>query len=305
MEENTQFETLTDKKVELSNSNLVFAMDNKIINLAGVMGGKEPACSDSTTTVLVECAFFVPESIIGKSVKYDLNSEAAHRFERGVDPACQEFVLRRFLKIVSDHAKIKNIELYSQINKELNKNVIKSDRKKIENILGVTIEKEKFNNILENLGFKIENENIFIPSYRNDIFSSNDIAEEVARVLGYDNLPSNDINLEKLSNKIPSKSVETFLRKTLTLEGFSEVINSPFVENQSSNCFTVDNPLDSNRNSMRTSLRESLINNLLYNERRQKDSVKFFEISEGIVFQVKLWNSQISQLSYCQLYIIV
>ena len=60
-------------------------------------------------------------------------------------------------------------------------------------------------------------------------------------VLGYDNLPSNDINLEKLSNKIPSKSVETFLRKTLTLEGFSEVINSPFVENQSSNCFTVDN----------------------------------------------------------------
>ena len=160
-------------------------------------------------------------------------------------------------------AKIKNIELYSQINKELNKNVIKSDRKKIENILGVTIEKEKFNNILENLGFKIENENIFIPSYRNDIFSSNDIAEEVARVLGYDNLPSNDINLEKLSNKIPSKSVETFLRKTLTLEGFSEVINSPFVENQSSNCFTVDNPLDSNRNSMRTSLRESLINNLM------------------------------------------
>ena len=136
-------------------------MDNKIINLAGVMGGKETACSDSTTTVLVECAFFVPESIIGKSVKYDLNSEAAHRFERGVDPACQEFVLRRFLKIVSDHAKIKNIELYSQINKELNKNVIKSDRKKIENILGVTIEKEKFNNILENLGFKIENENIF------------------------------------------------------------------------------------------------------------------------------------------------
>ena len=104
-----QFETLTDKKVELSNSNLVFEMDNKIINLAGVMGGKETACSDSTTTVLVECAFFVPESIIGKSVKYDLNSEAAHRFERGVDPACQEFVLRRFLKIVSDHAKIKKI----------------------------------------------------------------------------------------------------------------------------------------------------------------------------------------------------
>ena len=86
----------------------------------------------------------------------------------------------------------------------MNKNFIKCDRKKIENILGVTIEKEKFINILENLGFKIENENIFIPSYRNDI-SSNDIAEEIARIIGYDNLPSNDINLEKLSTKIRFK----------------------------------------------------------------------------------------------------
>ena len=73
--------------------------------------------------------------------------------------------------------------------------------KRLKTFLVSLLEKEKFINILENLGFKIENENIFIPSYRNDIFSSNDIAEEIARVLGYDNLPSNDINLEKLSNK--------------------------------------------------------------------------------------------------------
>ena len=99
-------------------------------------------------------------------------------------------------------------------------------------------------------------------------------------MIGYNNLPSNQVNLDKLSNPLPSKSVETFLRKTLTLEGFSEVINSPFTENQSSDSFFVDNPLDSNKNSLRTSLRESLINNLLYNERRQKDSIKFFEISD-------------------------
>ena len=275
-----QFETLTNKEIELSNNNLVFEMSNKVINLAGVMGGKDTACSDSTTTALIECAFFEPESIIGKSVKYDLNSEAAHRFERGVDPACQEFVLRRFINIVSDHTKIKNVKLYSQVTKDLNKSSIKSNRHKIEKILGIGIEEEKFSNILENLGFKIENENIFIPSYRNDIFSLNDIAEEIARVIGYNNLPSNQVNLDKLSNSFPSKSAETFLRKTLTLEGFSEVINSPFTENQSSDSFLVDNPLDRNKNSMRTSLRESLINNLLYNERRQKDSIKFFEISD-------------------------
>ena len=280
LKERMQFETLTDKEIELVDNNLVFEMHNKVINLAGVMGGKETACSDSTTSAVIECAFFQPESIIGKSVKYDLNSEAAHRFERGVDPACQEFVLRRFINIVSDHAKIKNVKLYSQGIKDLNEISIKSNRQKIEKILGISIEEEKFINILENLGFKIENESIFIPSYRNDIFSINDIAEEIARVIGYDNLPSNQVNLDKLSNSLPSKSVETFLRKTLTLEGFSEVINSPFTENQSSDSFFIDNPLDSNKNSLRTSLRESLINNLLYNERRQKDSIKFFEISD-------------------------
>ena len=278
--ERMQFETLTDKEIELFDNNLVFEMNNKVINLAGVMGGKETACSDSTTSALIECAFFEPESIIGRSVKYDLNSEAAHRFERGVDPVCQEFVLRRFINIVSDHAKIKNVKLYTQGIKDLNEISININRQKIEKILGISIEEEKFINILENLGFRIENESIFIPSYRNDIFSINDIAEEIARVIGYNNLPSNQVNLDKLSNPLPSKSVETFLRKTLTLEGFSEVINSPFTENQSSDSFFVDNPLDSNKNSLRTSLRESLINNLLYNERRQKDSIKFFEISD-------------------------
>jgi len=278
--ERMQFETLTDKEIELFDNNLVFEMNNKVINLAGVMGGKETACSDSTTSALIECAFFEPESIIGRSVKYDLNSEAAHRFERGVDPVCQEFVLRRFINIVSDHAKIKNVKLYTQGIKDLNEISININRQKIEKILGISIEEEKFINILENLGFRIENESIFIPSYRNDIFSINDIAEEIARVIGYNNLPSNQVNLDKLSNPLPSKSVETFLRKTLTLEGFSEVINSPFTENQSSDSFFVDNPLDSNKNSLRTSLRESLTNNLLYNERRQKDSIKFFEISD-------------------------
>lgn len=278
--ERMQFETLTDKEIELFDNNLVFEMNNKVINLAGVMGGKETACSDSTTSALIECAFFEPESIIGRSVKYDLNSEAAHRFERGVDPVCQEFVLRRFINIVSDHAKIKNVKLYTQGIKDLNEISININRQKIEKILGISIEEEKFINILENLGFRIENESIFIPSYRNDIFSINDIAEEIARVIGYDNLPSNQVNLDKFSNSLPSKSIETFLRKTLTFEGFSEVINSPFTENQSSDSFFIDNPLDSNKNSLRTSLRESLINNLLYNERRQKDSIKFFEISD-------------------------
>ena len=71
------------------------------------MGGKSTSCSGSTTEVIVECAYFKPESIIGKSLKYDIQSDAAYKFERGVDPSCHEDVLRRFIFIVSEHAKLK------------------------------------------------------------------------------------------------------------------------------------------------------------------------------------------------------
>ena len=278
--ENKKFKTLTEKEIELSGKNLVFEMNNKVINLAGVMGGNQTACSDSTTTVLIECAYFKPESVIGKSLSYDLSSEAAHRFERGVDRSCQEYILRRFIKIVSEHANIKNLEFFSQGVKDLDIRTINNDKQKIEKILGIHIENSEFCRILENLHFQITEDEIYVPSHRNDISSLNDIAEEVARVIGYDNIPSNDINLDKISNENCSKSAETFIRKKLMKEGFNEVINNPFIDIHCKDCFEVDNPLDSKKSSMRTSLRESLISNLLYNERRQKDSIKLFEISD-------------------------
>ena len=67
------------------------------------MGGKSSACSKGTKKVLIECANFKPDSIIGKSLQYNLQSESSYRFERGVDPTCHEKVLRRFIKIVQDH----------------------------------------------------------------------------------------------------------------------------------------------------------------------------------------------------------
>ena len=93
--------------------NCVFTLDGEIISLAGVMGGASTACSRETKKVLVECAYFNPESIIGKSIKYNLISDASHKFERGVDIALQEMVLRRFTKVVQDHAKLKSIRLKS------------------------------------------------------------------------------------------------------------------------------------------------------------------------------------------------
>ena len=74
------------------------------------MGGASTACSKKTKKALIECAFFSPEAIIGKSIKYNLISDAAHKFERGVDIQLQETVLRRFIEIVNDHVEIKSIK---------------------------------------------------------------------------------------------------------------------------------------------------------------------------------------------------
>ena len=94
------FKTLTGKSIDLRESDLVFTNGKNVLNLAGVMGGESTSCNNDTKKVLIECAFFKPKSLIGKSIKYDLNSEAAYKFERGVDPLMLENALRRFISIV-------------------------------------------------------------------------------------------------------------------------------------------------------------------------------------------------------------
>ena len=101
----------------------------------------------------------------------------------------------------------------------------------------------------------------------------------MARVIGYDNIPRVEINIPK-SEKPNYKDIENKLRYFLLDHGFYEVINSPFVNLSSDKAIKVDNPLDSNREFLRTNITSSLVDNLLFNERRQKDSIKLFEISD-------------------------
>ena len=279
IEKQEEFETLLDKKITLKDKNAVFSLNNKVINLAGIMGGKSTACSAHTKTVLVECAYFKPEAIIGKSVKYDIKSEASHKFERGVDQDSQDKVLRRFIHVVSEHANIKEMSIVSYNYKENQGIKIPVNVNKINQIIGININEHDYLNYLTKLGFAIEENFVKVPSFRSDIKTQNDLAEEVARVIGYDNISRAEINIPKNENH-NYKDIENKLRYFLLDYGFYEVINSPFVGITSKEAIKVDNPLDSNRAFLRTNLTDSLVENLLFNERRQKDSVKLFEISD-------------------------
>lgn len=282
-----EFETLFDKKIHLTNKNSVFLLDDKVINLAGVVGGKKTACSSNTKEVLIECAFFRPDYIIGKSVKYDIQSEASHKFERFVDPGCQDSVLRRFIQIVSEHAKIKDLSIVEYNYEEIQKIQIPFNVEKINKIIGINISENDYLNYLLKLGLFVKNNQITIPSYRHDINTQNDLAEEVARVIGYDNIVKSELFIPK--GKTSRKyDIENKLRYLLLDHGFYEVINSPFASKSSKDALKVDNPLDSNKNFLRTNIIDSLLDNLSFNERRQKDSIKLFEISD--IYTLKKGN---------------
>jgi len=293
IEEEKKFHTLLEEEVVLKGRNLVFLEDGKVINLAGVMGGKNTSCSTNTKSVIVECAHFNPEEIIGKSVKYNIKSDAAHKFERGVDPLCHEEVLRRFIQIVSDHVNIKNVEIYKDTFVDYSPIKIPFDEKKISNILGISSDKKSFEEYLLKLGFGILDNVIIAPSYRNDVKNLNDIAEEIARVIGYNNIPATSFQLTSANDATDIKILEQNIKDFLIKNGFFEVINSPFVNTKEDYAIKVDNPLDSNRQYIRTNLERSLIENLLYNERRQQDSIKLFEISDVYSIDKNLKNKKV------------
>jgi|TARA_A100001015_G_scaffold129788_1_gene143992 phenylalanyl-tRNA synthetase beta chain len=281
---NQEFHTLLDKKITLSDKNSVFSINDEVINLAGVVGGKNTACSSETKTVLVECAFFEPEAIIGKSLKYDIQSEASHKFERYVDPESHDYVIRRFINIVSEHANIKDMSFISYEYKKKQVIKIPLNVERINQILGIDITENEYVNYLSKLGFVINDNLINIPSYRNDISSQNDLSEEVARIIGYDNISKHKLTLLKKKNS-NTDSVENKLRFFLLDHGFYEVINFPFSSEKFIDSIKIDNPLDSNKQFMRTNLINSLLENLAFNERRQKDSIKLFEISDVYSFK--------------------
>lgn len=274
---NSEFSPLFGKEINLHDPELVFTDKKSIINLAGVMGSKSSGCNKSTKSVLVECAYFKPEAIIGKTLKYNFVSDAAYKFERGVDPNSHEKVLRRFIQIVSDHTCIKKLGIFTKNSGEFQETSLDFDLPKINQILGTDIEENFYKKSLRSIGFKVDDV-IKVPSFRNDISHQNDIAEEIARIVGYDNLPTKKISIN-FRNKEKKDFSEEIIRELLFKEGFSEVINFPFCSDKSIDSLKIDNPLDSNKSFLRTNLQNSLLQNLVFNENRQKDLIKFYEVS--------------------------
>ena len=255
----------------------------RLIDLCGIMGAKNSEIDENTRKVLLFVQVYDPVRIRKASMTLGHRTEAALRFEKGID---FEGVLPALWEAVSLAQKYADAKISSKlidiINEKQKTKEIEIDYQKIDSVAGLKIEKAKVNQILEKLGFEIKNGKVRVPSWRiNDIEIPEDLAEEVVRILGYQNipvkLPEGEIPRRKIDNIFFwEDKVKDFLRYA----GFFECYNYSAVakEQAGHNSLALANPLTEKMTHLRVSLLPQLID-ILDKNRGFGEKIKIFELS--------------------------
>ena len=295
---------LDENQLSLDAKSLVIADQRKPIALAGIMGGLDTGISNKTQSIYLESAFFTPAAIRGRARKFTIQTDASTRFERGVDFELQVLALKRACTLVNQtlggsFSPIQEFLKKSSIPK--NKDII-LNIKNINKSLGTDLTKSFVSKGLRSLGLinsvsNIDTLKVKVPSWRFDLKIEADLIEEIARLVGYNNIPQTS-----LSKKIRTsdQALYTSIRRTFKSLGYNEVITYSFieesvarlVEEKQQQLIFVKNPISQNMNVMRTSLLPGLLNTLSYNINQGSESIRIFEI--GTVFN-KSKNSKIIQ----------
>lgn len=285
-------ELLDGRNVELLTETLLIADDSGPQAIAGVMGGLKSAVSETTTTILLESAFFTPLTIAGKARRYGLVTDASQRFERGVDPELAMIACERatelLLSIVGGKAgPIVEIKQEQELPKPV---TIKLRAQRIKQILGIDIPLEKINAILQGLGMSHQYSDgiwtVKTPSFRFDIHTEIDLIEEVARIYGYQQIPEQTPILKATINPVNEREIsKTRVRQLLVDLGYQEAITYSFVSKTMQTMLQPDleplalvNPISAEMAVMRTNLWPGLLTAMQFNLNRQQNRIRLFEI---------------------------
>ena len=264
-------------------------MDNdRIVAMAGIIGEESSAVSKNTINIAIESAFFKPEKIINQSRLYGLTTDAGFRFERGVDPALQEFALERYLKLLSEIAFYNSVECYREGFSKAKIRAIKINIGDFEKFSDIKLPISQAINILKDLGFEVSKLSpalleVKVPSFRNDISIKEDIYEELLRITGYNNVPIIEEHIHRPLISDGSR-LDNRIKQFMVIKGFNEVQNMPFVNPQnpdkalSKNSVVIVNPLREEEAVLRQSLLPQLIANFIKNFRRGFQLQNIFEI---------------------------
>ena len=302
--------TLDEIDRELTSDMLVIADAEKPVALAGIMGGYDSEITETTADVFLESAYFNPSSIRATAKALGVSTEASYRFERGADPGVVLAALDRAAQLITELAGgtiCKGVIDVYPGEQPLTQIQLRPER--VNFILGTTIDTSEMVQILSNLGFDVNANGtgnyqvgeetsplqVTVPTFRSDVTREIDLIEEIARVHGYDNIPT---TLPKGDIPVPASNPSTEIRKRikhfLLAAGMMEAINYSFCD---PNCFDkirlhaddplrrtlkLQNPLSPEMSVLRTTLLPSLLDNAQHNRNHQIDTIALFEI--GSVF---------------------
>ncbi len=287
---------LDGKETTLKDDTLVIADANGPLAMAGIMGGEASGCGDDTTAILLECAYFNPLVIAGRARNYGMHTDSSHRFERGVDPQLQQRAMDRatglILEIAGGQAGPVN-EAVSEAH--LPKPAeIELRPERIKRLLGIEMAGEEVEEIFTRLGMGVTRTDagwmIKAPSYRFDMAIEADLIEELARIYGYDNIPSEMPSGHMLMPEVPENQVTVArLRNVLVDRGYQEAITYSFVDPKQhamvdpvNAAIALANPISSDLSVMRTTLWTGLLAALVHNQKRQQSRIRLFET--GLAF---------------------
>ncbi|QHS13225.1 phenylalanine--tRNA ligase subunit beta [Shewanella sp. Arc9-LZ] len=282
---------LDSNEITVPSDTLVIADDKQAVALAGVFGGESTGVNENTQDILLECAFFAPLAIMGKSRRLGLHTDASHRFERGVDPELQHKVMDRATRLVLDICGGEAGQVIEAVSTEHLPAAanITLRRSKLDKSLGHFIPDSDVVEILERLGFSVQTSgdvwHVTTATYRFDMAIEEDLIEEVARIYGYNNIPN--IAPQAALSMPDHKEADISLKRVRSIfvaRGFQEAVTYSFVDPKMQNivhpgeeAMVLPNPISVEMSAMRLSMFTGLLTAVGYNQSRQQNRVRLFE----------------------------
>ncbi|WP_300713434.1 phenylalanine--tRNA ligase subunit beta [Limnohabitans sp.] len=284
----------------------VIADDSQVESLAGIMGGDATAVSDDTQNIYIEAAFWWPTAIAGRSRRFNFSTDAGHRFERGVDPQLTVEHIERITQLVLDICGTPETKVGPIDDEILNIPAIKPVTLRVARavkVIGMPLTQQQCADALRGLGLQVtEGEGtvtVTPPSFRFDLQIEEDLIEEVARMVGYNNLPTTP-PLAPITAKVRRETERSpsAVRRAIAALGYQETINYSFVEESwekdlagNANPIRLLNPIASQMSVMRSSLIGSLLQVVKFNADRKADRVRVFELGRVFLRNASVQNS--------------
>ncbi len=288
--------TLDGKTRKITSKDIIIADKEKAIAIGGIMGAANSSVTEKTKDVLLESAFFLPETIAFTSRRLSLDTEASYRFSRHIDTGSVQTALNRAVSLIAEICSAKSSsKTLVHCNFNFQKRIIEISIKKINKILGTDLNIESATEYLKLLEFEvlIKSDDIFqatVPSYRNDITRDIDLIEEIARMHGYDNIKETLPEIKMIEARIEPDiffGTENILRAlgyfdtiTHTLIN-SEIVKAATIKSEESP-LPLANPINIRMDVLRTNLFYGLLDVAAYNINQNQKNIKFYE--RGKVF---------------------